>query len=283
MMRSLRRRLVAALDGLIAHAVWVADHQAAHQETSWRQTASMNYAALAGLAQRYGWDSLGSFEAKVFSQNGEDGVLAEIFSHIGTTNSFFVEFGSSDGIECNTRLLMEVLGWSGAYFEPDARAFAALSDRLAARLDVSVLQAAVTAENVNDLFAKVEVPEEPDLVSIDIDGQDYWVWEALEGYRPRVVVIEYNASLSGRLVERKDPTAVWEPQKGFGSASLDAMKALATKKGYTFVYAELAGVNLFFVRDDLSGAFDTEAVARGANFELLGRRHPPFQGQFVEV
>jgi len=246
--------------------------------------------SLAALKQRHGYADLSASELdlsaselKVFSQNGEDGVLAEIFSRIGTTNRFFVEFGVGDGVECNTRMLMEVLGWSGVYFEPVASEFDRLSTRLAARDDVRTIRAFLTPTNIADSFGKVDIPLEPDLLSIDIDGQDYWLWRALDHYRPRVVIIEYNSSLppAARLVEREG-TVHEEDQSSYFGASLGALRALGERKGYKLVHAELAGVNLFFVRDDLAGRFE-EPLLRGPNFFLRGQRHRPATGDYVEV
>jgi hypothetical protein len=236
--------------------------------------------AISLLASRYGYSGLSAAELKIFSQNGEDGVLAEVFSRIGTSNRFFVEFGASDGVECNTRFLMEVLGWSGLYIEPSAEKFARLSERLASRSDVQTIHGVVTPENVSSLFSAADVPSEPDLVSIDIDGQDYWVWQALVAYRPRVVVIEHNAKLGpARLVERRSLASdidEFDTFKGLAGASLQALRALGEQKGYTLVHVDLAGVNLFFVRDDLAGHFDEVVLPRGANFDLVGRSEPDY-------
>ena len=233
---------------------------------------------------RYRFTSLSAAELRAFSQNGEDGVLAEIFSKIGTTNQFFVEFGVQDGLECNTRLLMEVLGWSGVYFEPDINSFASLSERLENRDDVVTLCEFVTPDNVNTLFARAAVPAEFDLLSIDIDGQDYWVWDALEEFRPRVVVIEYNAALpvEPEVVEKKGAVQDRSTSFQFFGASLGAMRQLGRRKGYTLVHAELAGVNLFFVRDDLAVPFET-VLTRGSNHYLQGYTHPMATGEVVEV
>jgi len=261
---------------------WFFDRLAGRIAFEQRKDSGHRYAALALLAHRYGYTALSAAELQVFSQNGEDGVLAEIFSRIGTTNRFFVEFGASDGVECNTRFLMEVLGWSGVYFEPVPKAFARLSERLASRKDVLTIQAFVTPENAGGLFAQAGVPPEPDLLSIDIDGQDYWVWEALEAYQARVVVIEYNATLvESRLVERKGTVHEGIPSSYFG-ASLEALRALGDRKGYTLVHAELAGVNLFFVRNELARSFDLP-LPRGANIWLLGHKQKAADGDYVEV
>jgi hypothetical protein len=239
------------------------------------------YQAIATLTSRYGGSTeLAASELRVFSQNGEDGVLAAIFARIGTTNRYFVEFGVEDGIECNTRFLMDVLGWSGLYLEPSNTSFAELSERLAPRADVTVRHAAVTPQNVNELLASA--PDGFDLLSIDVDGQDYWIWEAIEN-RPRVVVIEYNATLDplSRKVEPEGRPWTHRRSTYFG-ASEAALKALGERKGYRLVYADLAGVNLFFVRDELASGFE-EPLSRGMNLELRGRRHGDESGAYAEV
>ncbi|MCA1690680.1 MAG: hypothetical protein LC733_00205 [Actinobacteria bacterium] len=172
--------------------------------------------------------SLTAAEFKVFSQNGEDGVLAEIFRRIGTTNRYFVEFGIGNGSEGNSVFLADVLGWSGLFF---------------------------------------------DLLSIDIDGNDYWVWEALEAFRPRVVVIEYNGLLKNNacLVQPYDPDWAWDGTEFYG-ASLGALRSLGRKKGYVLVHTELSGTNAFLVQADLAAHFaDIEPVAhRSLSHSLQG-------------
>lgn len=185
---------------------------------------------------------LEKFEFRRYSQNGEDGVLDRIFQAIGPTNKYFVEFGTGpNGSERNSRLLEEN-GWHGL-----------LMDRSAIQLDASIRQEFVTAENINDLFAKYEVPEEFDLLSIDVDGNDYWIWNALsEKYRPRVVVIEYNAALGpneSRAIAY-EPDFQWQTTDYFG-ASLTALVRLGMRKGYRLVHCESTGVNAFFVRREL--------------------------------
>ncbi len=273
-MRNLIRKAVSRVTRRIGREVW-------RQEPP---PTRSQYEAIALLAMRYGFQSLSAAELRAFSQNGEDGVLAEIFSKIGTTNQFFVEFGVQDGLECNTRLLMEVLGWSGVYFEPNIDSFSRLSERLQNRDDVLTLREFVTPDNVNALFAQAAVPAEFDLLSIDIDGQDYWVWDALEGFRPRVVVIEYNAALpvEPSVVEKKGAVQDRSTSFQFMGASLGAMLDLGRRKGYKLVHAELAGVNLFFVRDDLAVPFET-VLARGSNHYLQGYTHPKAPGETVEV
>ena len=196
---------------------------------------------------------LGVYGRKVYSQNDEDGILEYLFSRIPRRESFFVEIGvgppwrggtlrdvRETGLECNCRLLA-ARGWRGLFI--DGESYPA---------QLGVKQEFVTAENINKLLANYMVPEDFDLFSLDIDGNDYWVWEALE-YQPSVVVIEYNAAIASS--ESKtipyDPAFDWSAHgrtKYYG-ASLLALERLAQRKGYVLVYAN--GVNAFFVRSGL--------------------------------
>lgn len=185
---------------------------------------------------------LNRFEQKIYSQNGEDGIIRTIFDKIGTTNKYCVEFGVEDGSECNTRYLIEKYGWE--YLHMDCRE----------GLPDSIKKEIVTAENINSLFNKYNVPPEFDLISIDVDSNDYWLWKGLKGYSPRVVVIEYNASIpptESRTI-KYDVDMHGDGTNYFG-ASLLALVKLGKKKGYTLVGCDNRGINAFFVRDDLIG------------------------------
>ena len=189
--------------------------------------------------------SLLDFEAKRHSQNGEDGVIAEIFRRIGPGARTFVEFGVGDGRECNTRALA-LDGWSGVWLEGDAEP--AARARAGCPGNVTVSQAFLTAENVGGALESAGVSRNVDLMSIDVDGNDYHLWRALEGFAPRVVVIEYNASVEpGRSwVMPYDPQYRWDLTNRFG-ASLEALCELATSRGYQLVACDSRGVNAFFV------------------------------------
>lgn len=180
-------------------------------------------------------------EYKIFSQNGEDGVITSIFSQIGTTNKYFVEFGVQDGAECNTRNLRENYGWAGL-----------MMDNLYENLSINLSQEFITAENINDLFSKYSVPSDFDLLSIDIDYNDFYVWHAIKKHNPRVVIIEYNATHlpNEDKIAVYYPTGMWDDTNYFGAGIL-SLKKLGEKKGYTLVYADNNGVNLFFIRSDI--------------------------------
>ncbi len=199
---------------------------------------------------------LNRYEYRVFSQNGEDGIIAEVFKRIGTTNRYFVDFGSSDGFENNTVLLLRQ-GWSGLWIDADAALVNRAKEHFRPEIEghkLTVIQAFITAENIEDLFGRGEVPNEFDLLSIDIDRNDYYIWEKISQYRPRVVVIEYNSLYPPTMswVIPYDPKAYWDGTTRTG-ATLKALEELGTKKGYSLVGSTINGLNAFFVRDDLLG------------------------------
>lgn len=186
--------------------------------------------------------NLQSFEKKVFSQNGEDGVIEQIFALIGFTNRFYVEIGVEDGRECNTRYLREVYDCHGIQLDRDY-----------SNPELHLYQELITTENINQVFIKYQVPHEFDLLSIDVDGNDFYLWFSLEKiYQPRVVVVEYNSSHSPKedKVVPYSTQRCWDGTNYFG-ASILAWKNLADKKGYSLIYADSQGINLFMVRNDV--------------------------------
>ena len=192
--------------------------------------------------------------AKVYSQNDEDGILQEIFRRIGVGGRSFAEFGVQDGRECNTLLLLTT-GWSGLWLEASPVFAAAIRERFDLFIGHGQLEcreAFVTAENINELLGSLD--PDLDLLSIDIDYNDYWVWQALTAIRPRVVLVEYNAALKPPLsvAAPYDAARRWAGDNFFG-ASLKALEKLGRAKGYRLVGCCFSGVNAFFVREDLVG------------------------------
>lgn len=208
-------------------------------------------------------------DRRVYSQNGEDGILAAIFAVIGTTNRYFVEFGVEDGVQCNTRHLTRHGRWSGL-----------LMDGAEPALGSNVRRAFVTAENVEALFATYGVPARFDLLSIDIDGNDYWVWKAISKYRPRVTVIEYNSSRPPlpAVSVPYDPLHVWDHTAWFG-ASLGALEKLGREKGYKLIATDPNGVNAFFVEDSFAHHFSARSLQSvyhpPSYYGVPGRAHAP--------
>lgn len=197
---------------------------------------------------------LNRHENQVLSQFGEDGIISEIFRRIGETNRQFVEFGVGDGMENNTAALL-LKGWKGAWMEGSPESAATIRKTFSKPISGGQLvlkETFVTRDNIETLFKDLGVPAEPDLLSIDIDGNDYWIWKEIRNYRPRVVVVEYNATFGADIewVMKHNPDHRFASDNYFGS-SLKAYEKLFTEKGYKLVGCGMAGINAFFVREDL--------------------------------
>lgn len=208
---------------------------------------------------------------RAFSQNGEDGVVAEIFARLGRKMEVFVEIGAGDGLQNNTiRWLLD--GASGTWIETgdrNVRAIRAHHGDAISRGALRVVQEMVTAENVNDLISRPNGdPREIDLLSIDIDGNDYWVWKAIDVIHPKVVVIEFNGRYGSTLSWTIEYNAahVWPGRVSYFGASLKALEKLGREKGYRLIGVEFMGVNAFFLRDDIldeaafPGPYTSEAL-----------------------
>lgn len=203
---------------------------------------------------------------KVWSQNDEDGILEEIFRRIGVASRTFVEFGVSEGRECNTlKLLVE--GWSGLWMESVPQHCAHIRRIHAGPLAegrLELIETSVDVENADRLVggARVIADGELDLLSIDIDGNDYHVLKAIRSVRPRVLVIEFNGKFPPPMdvVPPYDPQRAWDGSD-YGGASLQAMVGLAARMGYRVVATNITGANAFFVREDLAGSKFAEGGA----------------------
>jgi hypothetical protein len=202
---------------------------------------------------------------KAYSQTDEDGILLFIFSVIGITNKKCVEICAGEGIECNTANLIINHGWHGLLFDgsPELiqRGNAFYKHNKATFADPPALVCSwIKRDTINELIGRHEFKGEIDLLSLDLDGVDYWIWEALEVIMPRVVVVEYldiagpersvTVPYEDDFDARKYPMADGLPN--FMGASLPAFVKLAHKKGYRFVGCNRSGYNAFFVRKGIA-------------------------------
>jgi len=186
-------------------------------------------------------------ERQVFSQQGEDGVLEAIFEIIEPTHRFAVEFGAADGIEnSNVRNLVVNEGWGAFQIEGDPEQAAALARNYADYPKAQALEAWVWPGNIEILFEEAGVPRDFDLLVIDIDSNDYYVWRAIHEFRPKVVMIEANARYlpPRKMVIEFHPMNYWDGASYHG-ASLQSLYELGKRKGYELVYTN--GINAIFV------------------------------------
>jgi hypothetical protein len=261
-------------------------------------------------------------ERKIYSQNGEDGIIEFIFSKIGSTNKFSVEFGVGNGFESNTTYLLEKKGWKGLMMDYGSdekiktenlikkglsyrkfgikyclqKSIKFLKKTMARYkrsryFQYDIKKEKVTAENIEKLFQKYNVPKNFDLLSIDIDFNDYWVWKAITNYHPNVVVIEYNSSLpptESRVVQY-DPEAVWDGTNYFG-ASLLALQNLGHTKGYTLLGCDSNGVNAFFCKNEIINGIKINGIQYlykppkyGKMVNGIYTGHPPSDKKMIKI
>ena len=191
---------------------------------------------------------------KAYSQTDEDGIIQEIFQRIGVTNKTFIEIGVGDGLENNTLFLL-LKGWKGFWVDGDLKNIKAIHNKFLFLKDsgrLNIKQAWIDKDNIDSLINDFGLPQEIDLLSIDIDGNDYHVFKNIVSLNPRVVVIEYNAKLP--------PPVKWvmtynqchtKTNTDYFGASLKSFEYLFQKKGYLLVGCNITGSNAFFVRKDL--------------------------------
>ncbi len=203
-------------------------------------------------------DSLADLEFRVFSQWGEDGVLEWLAAHVPVSSKCFVEFGVESFREANCRFLMMNRGWRGLVLDGSEDNMRALREQpFFWKYDLTATQAFVTAENINRLLTENGVTGPLGILSIDIDGNDYWVWKNITAVEPAIVVCECNPILgdTAPVVVPYHPEftrfAAHFSGLYFG-ASIAALRLLGEQRGYEFLGTTSTGINAFFVRKELA-------------------------------
>jgi len=214
-------------------------------------------------------ENLREVEFKAFSQWGEDGIIQYLIDKVPIENKSFVEFGVENYIESNTRFLLLNNNWKGLVLDGSRSHIDSIrNDSIYWRHDLTAECRFITRGNINDTLAGCGYEEDIGLLSIDIDGNDYWVWEKIDTIRPRIVVCEYN-SVFGCEHPITVPynaefirTSAHYSNLYYG-ASLAALCQLAAEKGYDFVGSNSTGSNAFFVRNDLQHGLRTFSAVEG--------------------
>lgn len=201
--------------------------------------------------------SLRESEFQVFSQFGEDGIIQYLVERVPIESERFIEFGVENYTEANTRFLLENNGWSGLILDSSRDHIKHIrGQEYYWKHELTAVEAMIDRDNVNTLFREHGFDGEIGLLSVDIDGNDYWIWEAVDAVNPPIVIVEYNH----RFGSERPVTIPYSPEFNrmeahhsaiYYGASLAALTKLAGRKGYDLVGCNGGGNNAFFVRSDL--------------------------------
>ena len=209
---------------------------------------------------------LSSNEFKVYSQSGEDGIIQYLINNIQISDKRFIEFGVENYLESNTRFLAINNYWSGLVIDGNRENIEFIkNDPIYWRCNIKAEHSFITKENINEIFTRNGMIGDIGLLSIDIDGNDYWVWEAIKIVNPAIVVAEYNSFFG----KEEEVTVPYDPSfvrtsahfsKIFYGASIAALTSLANRKGYKLAASNQSGNNVFYVREDLMGDLNEMAI-----------------------
>ena len=199
-----------------------------------------------------------SAEFRVFSQWGEDGLISWLIDCLPDIPNTFVEFGVENYRESNTRLLLHMRNWRGLVLDGSSANIQDIqAQEIYWRYGLTAKCAFIDRDNINSLLTDAGVSGDVGLLSVDIDGNDYWVWQAIDVISPAIVVCEYNAVLGDQHELTVPYLASFQRTRAHHSnlyfgASIKALIGLGKAKGYSFVGTTSTGCNAFFVRDDLA-------------------------------
>ena len=208
-------------------------------------------------SQRY--ERLSEAEFRIFSQFGEDGIIQYLISKVPIEHEIFVEFGVEDYSESNTRFLLCNDNWRGLILDGGTTHIDFVrSNTLGWRHTIDARSVFITRENINETIAAAGISGDIGLLSVDIDGNDYWVLEAIDVVSPRILIAEYNSTFGPDAAVSVPYDPGFDRTKAhystlFWGASLAALCLAASRKGLAFVGSNSAGNNAFFVRRDLLG------------------------------
>ena len=194
---------------------------------------------------KFGW--------KIYSQNDEDGIIHEIFKRIKIKHNFFVEIGSGTGFENNTlNLLCE--GWRGVWIDANENYINKYKNLLLSKIPKECLQLLnlkLYSKNINGLKTKLNIPDEIDFLSLDIDSHEIEILENLD-FSPRVICVEYNPKFRGNFKFKFSENDISNIETDFWGNSLSSINDCLSKKGYSLVGCNVTGCNAFFVKKELA-------------------------------
>jgi hypothetical protein len=210
-------------------------------------------------------DNLYEVEFKVFSQFGDDGIIQYLINNIEMPKNF-IEFGVETYHEANTRFLLMNDNWSGLVIDGSKKNIQSIYNQdIYWKFDLKAIEAFITAENINHLISSNGFSGEIGLLSVDIDGNDYWVLQSIEVIKPVVIVIEYNNTFGKeRSISVPYDVSFFRTKAHYSNlffgASLPAFCHLCSGRGYTLVGCNSNGLNAYFVRNDRLGNLPTPSL-----------------------
>ena len=200
---------------------------------------------------------LSEFEFKVFSQWGEDGIIQFLITRLDIPNKIFIEFGVEDYSEANTRFLLMNYNWSGLVMDSSGANIDFIkNDDIYWRYGLKAVRSFITRDNINRIISEHIKEKDIGLLSVDIDGNDYWIWKAIDAVSPRIVICEYNGIFGCERpitvpYDENFIRARKHRSNLYYGASLPALCLLAESKGYIFAGCNSGGNNAFFIRKDI--------------------------------
>ena len=213
--------------------------------------------------------SMSDNEFSVFSQFGDDGIIQYLIKKLNPADKFFIEFGVENYLESNTRFLMQNNNWSGLVMDGSAEHIRSIKGfPFFWRHDLSAINAFITTENINELISSYRYHSKVSLLHIDIDGNDYWVWKAIDVITPDIVIVEYNSvfGIDRSVTVPYDPAFErfkYHYSGLYVGTSLTALCDLAEEKGYSFIGSNNAGNNAYFIKKEKLGTLKALSAADG--------------------
>lgn len=231
--------------------------------------------------QRDDIKSINDVEFQVFSQFGDDGIIQYLVSKLDIPNKTFVEFGVENYTEANTRYLLVNNNWKGLVIDGSQKNIDFIKkDALSTLFQLYSKCAFITQDNINELIAEMGFDSDLGLLSVDIDGNDYWVWKAIDVVRPIIVISEYNADFGSTnpwtIPYQADFVMGAKYPRNYWGVSLLSLCDLAEEKGYSFIGCNSQGNNAYFVRNDKLGSFKKLSCEEGyhyAKFFMVKNEH----------
>ena len=207
------------------------------------------------LNQKESFDEINKYEFQIFSQFGDDGIIQYLINNINFLNKKFIEFGVENYEEANTRLLLEKDNWSGLIIDSGKDNIAYIKKQdFYWKYKLSVECNLITTKNINSIIKNNGFSGDLGVLSIDIDGNDYWIWKEINNVSAAIVVIEYNARFGENLsvtIPYQEKFKRQSKNNLYYGASLKALFKLAKEKRYSLICTNKNGNNAYFIRNDL--------------------------------